>query len=341
MSRVSVSDVELDVEREAPPVAAPTRSLPVGPLKVAALAVLLLSLGLGNEADPYRLSLLTTTLVFAIAAVGLYYAYSVGGMFAFGQAAMMGLGAYTTTKMAPDLGFVAGVGGAILVTAVVSAVLATMLRKAQHMYFAVGTLAFAELAVVVFQNWDYLGGERAGNLFGIPGPELGGTELDLFQTYLLVAAITVVVIAVCVAVNASPLRRNALAAKNNPMVAESAGVRINSSRVQIFVFASTLGGLAGALQAHTMGSIAPESYGVSVAIDLFLMVLLGGAGSLWGAMLGALFLTWLPEYLRPIQEYETVVYSVLLLATIVLLPKGILGGLSVVWKELVRRVRGK
>ena len=70
-------------------------------------------------------------------------------------------------------------------------------------------------------------------------------------------------------------------------------------------------------------------------------VLIGGSGTMWGALLGAFVLRWLPEFLRPVQQYETVVYSFLLLATIVLLPHGILGGVSRLFRKVVgRRVRG-
>lgn len=337
MSHVSVSEA-VPVQQVRSTRLGRTRPL-LGPFRVAALVAILVGLGLACAEDPYALSLLTTSLVHAIAVIGLYYAYSVGGMFAFCQASMMGLGAYISTKVTGSAGFPAGVGAAILVTAAVSFGLGMLLRRAQHMYFAVGTLAVAELAVILFHNWDFLAGDRGGNVFGIPGPSFGDHELDLAQSYWLVAGITVLVVVTGVAVNASPLRRNALAAKANPTVAEVAGVPIHASRVQILVLASVLGGLAGALQAHTLGSIAPESYGVGVAITLFLMLLLGGAGSIWGAMLGAFFLIWLPEYLRPVREYQTVIYSLLLLATIVLLPKGILGGISAVWKGLSRRVR--
>lgn len=312
-----------------------------GLLGVIGAAVILLILGMWAGDDAYNLSVLTASLVYGIAALGLYYAYSVGGMFAFGQAAMMGLGAYITAKVCESIGFVGGVLLAMVVTAGVGALLALVLRKAQHMYFAVGTLAFAELCVILFHHWDFLGGERSGNIYGIPAPGIGETELDMAGIYWLIAGITLAVVIVATLVNASPMRRSALAVKNNPTVAQANGIPVTATKVRILVFASVLGGLAGALHAHTMSSIAPESYGVGVAIDLFLMVLIGGPGTMWGALLGAFVLRWLPEFLRPIQQYETVAYSFLLLATIVLLPQGILGGVSRLFRKVVgRRVRG-
>ncbi|WP_395104170.1 branched-chain amino acid ABC transporter permease [Actinomadura sp. SCN-SB] len=286
-----------------------------------------------------RVAVLNTALIYAIAAVGLYFAYSVGGLFAFSQAAFMGIGAYTSAKVAGENGFLLGFVVGVAVAFLSAAVLGALLSRARHLYFAIGALAFAELMTLVLRNVTFFAGEEAGLVSGMDRPRLFGryfeTEGALFWLLLAVMCAVLVMGAL---IERSPLRRDALAAKENPEVARANGVRVRTIAVTIFAFGSALAGAAGSLQAHTLGFIAPETFGVGVAINLYLMILLGGLGSMWGAVVGAFFITWLPELLRPVKTYEDVVFSMLLLVTIVVLPQGIVGAASTLWDRLPKGV---
>jgi branched-chain amino acid transport system permease protein len=151
--------------------------------------------------------------------------------------------------------------------------------------------------------------------------------------------IMVVVMVLGVLVERSPMRRNALAAKEIPAVAQASGVPIYKVTIMLFGFGSALAGIAGSVDAHSIGAITPDAFNTGLAINLYLMILLGGLRSIWGAVVGAIFFVWLPELLRPVQSYTTVIYSFLLLFTIILLPDGIVGTLSKLARKVVARVK--
>ncbi|MGY1814668.1 branched-chain amino acid ABC transporter permease [Blastococcus sp. SYSU D00820] len=310
--------------------------------QVVVFTLVLVALGGMWSEDVYRLGVLTAALISAVAAVGLYFAYSLGGLFAFSQGAFMGIGAYVSAQVAAEAGFVVGFVSAVVVSFVVALLLGVVLRKARHLYFAVGAMAFAEIMVLLFRNWTPLSGEvESGALYGLEVPSVAGVEFFTGQeVFWFTLTVTVVVLLVCALVERSPARRNALATKQIPAVAESNGVPIYGVAIVLFGFGSALAGVAGSLTAHTIGSITPDAFTVGVAINLYLMILLGGLRSMWGAVVGAFFVIWLPELLRPVQEYQTVIFSLLLLATIVVLPQGIVGTLGDLTRKAVRRARG-
>ncbi len=312
-------------------------------LTIVGFALLVAVLGTKWSGDPYRLGVMVNSMIFAIAAIGLYFAYTLGGLFAFSQGAFMGIGAYTSARIAESNGFVAGFVGAVAVTLVLGIALGFLLRRAKHLYFAIGALAFAEVCVLLFRNWSvFTGGKGAGNLFGIDKPSIFGrgftSSTDVFW---FVLAATCVVLVIGAWIERSPVRRNGLATKEIDQVAHASGVPVYKVIIFLFGFGSALAGVAGSLSAHSIGSISPEAFAVGLSINLYLMILLGGLGSIWGAVAGAFFVTWLPELLRPVQEYTTVVFSTLLLATIVILPEGVVGSGGRLVRTGVKRVTGK
>jgi branched-chain amino acid transport system permease protein len=311
-------------------------------LHLGIFAVVMVVAGLIWKGDNYHLGLMTTSFIYAIAVIGLYFAYSLGGLFAFSQAGFMGVGAYTSARIASHHGFVLGFVAAIVVTFVVGIGLAFILRRARDLYFAVGALAFAELASLAFANWHTWTGVSSGQVYDIKPISLAGHNYTSGnQTYWFLAIVTGLVLLLSILVERSPLRREAIATKSIPMVARASGVPVVKVTVVLFAFGSALAGVAGSLQAHTLGALTPDTFAVGLAINLYLMLLLGGLRSIWGGVFGAIFYVWLPEFLRPVKEYETVIYSFLLLATIIVLPQGIAGSTVALTKKAVQRVKGR
>jgi branched-chain amino acid transport system permease protein len=289
--------------------------------------------------DDYHLGVMVTACTYAIAAIGLYFAYSLGGLFAFSQAAFMGLGAYMSAKVGDEHGFLSGFVSAIVVTFVVALAVGLILYRAKHLYFAVGALAVAELMGLGFANWTFLAGDTSGAVSGIVPIRIGArVYISASDQFWIVLGILVLVLLASILVERSPMRRNAIATKQVPLVAQASGVPVVRIAVFLFAYGSALAGIAGSVEAHSIGAITPDGFGVGLAIDLYLMLLLGGLRSLWGPVVGAMFYTWLPELLRPVQHYETVIYSFLLLVTIIVLPDGIVGTLSKGAREVIRRV---
>jgi branched-chain amino acid transport system permease protein len=290
--------------------------------------------------DEYHLGVMVTAFTYAIAAIGLYFAYSLGGLFAFSQAAFMGLGAYTSAKVGDEHNFLTGFVAAIIVSFLVALAVGLILYRAKHLYFAIGALAVAELMGLAFANWTFLAGDSSGAVSGIVPMQIGNRiYLAASDQFWIVLIILVLVLVASVLVERSPMRRNALASKEIPLVAQASGVPVVRIAVLLFAYGCALAGIAGSIEAHSIGAITPDAFGVGLAINLYLMLLLGGLGSLWGPVVGAMFYTWLPELLRPVRDYETVVYSFLLLITIIVLPHGIVGTTSRGAREVLRRAQ--
>lgn len=309
--------------------------------QVLIFAVIMMVVGLVWSGNGYRLGVMTTAFTYAIAAIGLYFAYSLGGLFAFSQAAFMGLGAYVSAKVGDAHGFLVGFVTAIVVSFIVALAVGFILRQARHLYFAVGALAVAELMGLAFANWKFLAGTQSGDVSGIVPPNVWGEDLfSAQQLFWFTLVVTCLVLLAGMLVERSPLRRNAVAAKQIPMVARASGVPVYRVTIMLFGFGCALAAIAGSLDAHSIGSITPDAFSVGLAINLYLMLLLGGLRSIWGAVVGALFFVWLPELLRPVQQYETVVNSFLLLLTIIVLPEGIVGTLSKLARKVVHRAQG-
>jgi branched-chain amino acid transport system permease protein len=128
--------------------------------------------------------------------------------------------------------------------------------------------------------------------------------------------------------------RELAAVRETPLVARTTGVRVGRLRLVMFVLGSATGGLSGALITGWQGFIGVDSFGLDLGIGLFLMVILGGVASHWGALAGAAFYVAVPELLSGLQQYMSIIYGALLLVVIMVFPSGLVG----VWRQLVRVV---
>ncbi len=284
----------------------------------------------------YHLSVANLTITYAIAAVGFYLLFGLSGQFAFSHAAFFGLGAYAFVWASRGVGFWLGLLAGTAITACVALVFAFAVRRASHFYFAIATLGLSEIALMVFREWRAftgLGGEVA-----VPHvPSIAGFRFDTeLRMYWFLLAALVVALSVIVLVERSPLRREAIAMRDHPEVASSLGVPILRVRLVTFVLGSSFAGVAGALFAADQGFISPESFGVALGMNIFLMVILGGLTNMWGAVLGAIFVVLMPEWLRTFAQYRELIFALLLIVTIVLLPEG-LTGIRQAYRRVIRR----
>lgn len=272
------------------------------------------------------LNLLDLWLAYSIAALGFYWIFALGGRFAFCQTFMMALGGYTTAWLdRHDVPFALAVLGAIALTAAAAAVIGMLLWRAEHLYFALGTLAVTEIGLVLFGRTNAFTGTN-GNVTGVGYPELSGTQLRTdADVFWLLAGVLAVLLLLAVFLDRSPVKRDLAAARELPMVARSAGVAVGRLRLGMFVLGSATGGLSGALITHWQGFIGVDSFGLQLGIGLFLMVILGGVTSHWGVLAGAGFFVAIPELLTGMSQYMPIVYGALLLVTILAFPGGLAG----------------
>jgi branched-chain amino acid transport system permease protein len=287
---------------------------------VAALVVPLL---ISSEANQYRANL---WLVYSMAALGFYWVFGLGGRFAFCQTFMMTVGGYTSAYVTAKLGagwFLFGLFSAMVVSAALAGVIGALTARAQDFYFAIATLAATEIGSVIFQKG---GGPLGpdGTVTSISIPQIGGTRiLSERGTFWLFLVILGLLLFVGALIERSPLRRLAIAARENGPVAATLGVPVVRLQLGLFMLGSAAGGLSGALIGHWNGVTEANSFGMELSIGIFLMLLLGGLRSMWGAIVGAAFYVGIPQLLHGLDKYESIVYGGLLLLVVILVPQGL------------------
>jgi branched-chain amino acid transport system permease protein len=277
------------------------------------------------RSDGLTTGLLTQWATLALAGTGFYLVYGMSGQFAFSQAAFMGIGAYTSAWASEHVGFVGGFVAAIVVAVVVGLAFSWLVRRSSEFYFAIATLALSYLALIVFREWEAFT-DRGGEVLGIPRPDLFGLDLtDDRQVLWLTLGVLFLGLVLTGLIERSPLRRAAIAFRDKHEVAATSGVPVTWIRYAFFALGSAFAAAAGSLSAHRIGFISPDSFSLQLGIDLFLVLLLGGIGSMWGACVGAAFVVYAPEQLRVVGQYQALIYGLLLVVVVLVLPKGLIG----------------
>jgi branched-chain amino acid transport system permease protein len=289
------------------------------------LAVLLAAPLVLASGDGYRIYLSQLMVVYAGAAVGLTILLGVARQFHLGQAAFMAVGAYAaaiiSARSGSSLPFEFGVSlavGGLLGLAVGVATL-----RLSGMYFGLATLAVVLGVQSLAANWTSLTNGPVG-FTGIPAVTLFGGQLSSDQTYLCVAVLLFLQGIVVFGLRRSTYWGALKLIGDRDYLASCIGIRVLQYRVWAFVIVSMVGACWGALYAHVVGFIDPTSFGLSLTVQLLMMVVLGGLGSFWGAIIGAIVLVEIPEWLASIRSDEQLVYGGILLVVVLVLPRGVL-----------------
>jgi branched-chain amino acid transport system permease protein len=290
-------------------------------LAAALVALALVPLGLKN----YGIYLMTLWCVYVIAAMGLNLTVGYAGQISLGQAAFLGIGAYTAAilmKAGVTFWFVLPV--AALVCFVLGLALGFPALRVQHHYLAFATLGFNVLMYLVMRNEEWLTGGTFG-ISGIQRPSLFGFSLDGSLAYFYFTyASTIVLALVMWWVLRSPWGRAFAALRDNPIRAESLGVNITAYTLLAFAIGAAYAGIAGAYFASLVQFIEPAPFHLSASLMLLLMVIVGGAGRFFGPVLGAVIVILLPEWLRFMQNWYLAIFGFAIVALMVWLPGGLL-----------------
>jgi branched-chain amino acid transport system permease protein len=248
----------------------------------------------------YVLHILVLAMIYALLGISLEFLLGKTGLLSLAQAAFWGLGAYTSAIVSINhsasfaLSMVSSVAVAVLVSFVVSGVS----RQLVSDNFVVATFGFEVVVVSLFVNWDNLTGGPLG-LKDIPRPELFGFYFDRdIEFAILVFMVLVVVFALHVSISGSPFGRVLRGIREDEILCESLGKNVFAFKVKIFCLAAGIAACAGSLYAHYVSFIDPTSFTLSESVLIISVVIIGGADSIWGALIGALILTVLPEGLR-------------------------------------------
>ncbi|HJV36301.1 branched-chain amino acid ABC transporter permease [Geomonas sp.] len=283
---------------------------------------------------------LSNVLIFvgihSMLALGLNLLLGYAGQISLGQAAFFGLGAYGSGILTTHFGmnpWLAMVVVAVCVSVFAFAIGFPVLRLKGH-YLAMATLGVGVIANIAFNETVDLTGGPSG-LSGIPQLSIGSFTFDSdLKNYYLVWSFALIVILLSLNLVNSRFGRGLRAIHDSEVAARVMGVNARIMKVQVFTLSALISALAGSLYCHVMTFISPASFSFPVSVELLTMVVIGGLGSIYGSILGALLLTLLPEMLRAFQDFDIVVYGLLLISMTIYLPGGLVRGIP----ALIRRV---
>ena len=291
--------------------------------------------------DVYYLSELGLLLVYVVAGVGLMILTGYTGQVSFGHAAFLGIGAYShAILMSAGWPFVASLVATTSLCAAVGMLLGRSASKMHGFYLAVATLAFLIVVETVIGEWTSLTGGYAG--FAVPDLEVFGVPLlAAWQQYYLDLALALLVLYGAANLFRSPTGRSFLAVRDSELSARSLGINVGWVKVQSFGISAAITGLAGVLLAHHLTYLSPETFGVLESLKLLLMIVVGGLGSLPGAVFGAIFVSLLPvgiSLLRGVLPggiaeqpgLEPMLFGFIIVVFIIFEPEGINGR----WRKL-------
>ncbi len=264
--------------------------------------------------------------LYAIVAVGLNLLVGYAGKISFGHNAFMAMGAYTsailTTRFAwpPLAALLAGVVGIGLLAYAIGG---SILRVRGH-YLAMVTLALGQITIIVSTRWT----EVTGGLTGVPGVpdfQVAGVSFDKTRLYYLIWGVALGLFLLSFRVINSRFGRALRALGAHEQAAEALGVPVARCRVQIFVLSAVYAAVAGSLYAHFLNYANGTFFDLPVMVQLVAMLVVGGLGTRWGPMVGALLLTWTSQSLGRYADYSLLIFGVLYGATLLFFPRGICG----------------
>lgn len=318
------------------PETSPESRWPTGFAPVAIVVALALLAVPHVVANTFQLRVVMLFLIYALVALGLNILVGLAGLVSLGQAGIYALGAYAAAILAKTcgLGFAPAVLIAVGLTAACGVALAYPTVRVRGVYLAVITIAFGLIVQNVAIEWREVTGGTLG-ISNVPRVELGFGPLTTNGLYYLFAAITFAAFLIHYGVMASRYGRAMRAVAQSETAAKALGIDPTTKRVIAFVISAAYAGLAGALYAYLNRYVNPDTFAFGDSVRFLLMVILGGAGTVLGPLLGAGVLTWLPNLFQNLGKWQLFAYGALLAFVMFVMPLGIAGTVRH-WAELWR-----
>lgn len=317
-------------------------------LAVLAIIILVVPAFLTN---PFQYDMVTLVLIYATTAVGLNLLVGYAGQISLGHAGFFGMGAYFSAVMTsrfdwspiPTL-----LLGAALV-GLMAYVIGRPILRLKGYYLGMATLALGFIIFIILNNESWLTGGPDG--MSVPSMSLFGLELSTFQDYSVLGFQVsgslawywlmgaVLILGVWIAQNLidSPIGRALRSVHGSEVAARVVGVDTPKYKNLVFVISAIYASVMGSFYAHFQGFITPESAGFMESIILVTMVVLGGMGSTLGVILGAALLTLLPQLLADLHEYEMMMFGLILMLTMIFMPKGLLPTTQAMIRKWMRK----
>ena len=258
------------------------------------------------------------------------------GLFSFGHAGFMAIGAYTAATVTMKLNilpesmfwlhfYIALIAGGF-VSMIVSLIIGRLTLNLKGDYFCIATLGFGEAIRLVLDNVQYFGGAR-----GLPNIPTQGTT-----TLANVIIINVIAITVLVLIIRSRHGRNMVAIREEELAAQTIGIDVFKYKLTSFAISAFYAGISGGLMAHYFGYIQPIMFKMVKSTEMTIIVIFGGLGSVSGSVVGTVLLTFLPELLRSFANWRLVLYGAAVIIIMISRPQGLMGGKEFSIKRIIR-----
>ena len=284
----------------------------------------------------YWLAQLTFVLIYGIVGLGLMLLAGFTGLFSLGHAAFLGVGAYTQGYLTSHgVPFPLALACAAALSAAVGVVVGLPALRVKGIYLGIATLSFGFIVEEVFARWESVTGGNSG--MHLKPPQLFGWSLGSGEAfYFLCLVIAVFSTLAILNLLRSPTGRAFVAIRDSEISAQSMGIHLARYKTLSFALSAALAGIGGALYAHKLSFISPDQFNILQSVDLLLMVVIGGLGSVHGAFLGAIFLISMPQLISLTKDYlppvigqapglQSVVYGAVLIGFVLFEPLGLYG----------------
>lgn len=274
----------------------------------------------------YTLYILSLAGVYVIATVGLNLLTGYAGQISIGHAGFLGIGAYAAALLLsragipfwlglPITGFITGLAGLILLIPAL---------RLSAIYLAIATLGFGAAVSEILPRWPALTGGHQG--MRVPKLSFFGLSLTTDTSlYFLVLAVTLIMILIARNIIRSRLGRAFISIRDHEAAAQALGISLPRYKAYAFFISAVYTGIAGGLYAYVVGYISPGEFDLAKSIYIFSMMALGGIASIPGSVLGALFLTFLPQWLSGFRGLQQFIYGAALVMVVLFMPYGIWG----------------
>jgi branched-chain amino acid transport system permease protein len=274
---------------------------------------------------PYDRHVLVLGVLNSVFALSVNFTLGYVGQPNFGQALFFGLGAYTSAILTLRYGvsFVTSVAAAALVATVAGIAFGPVALRLRGAYFCMVTIALTQAFMLVSQNLVDLTGGPMG-LPGIPRGEILGLRLEGYNFWLLALLVLAVTLLATWRFQHSVVGRAWIGMRESETLARSVGIDTYSYAVLAYVIGAFFAGVAGGLHAHYTSLVDPNVFGFSWSSLAVVATVLGGGGTVWGPVCGAMAITLLPEYLRLAEMWRLPIFGLFLIAVVVGMPEGLI-----------------
>lgn len=251
------------------------------------------------------------------------------GLFSFGHAGFMAVGAYVSAILTLKFGvpFILAVLIGGFAAMLLSFLIGYFTLNLKGDYFTIATLGFGEAVRLILDNLEFTGGAR-----GMPG-------IPAHTTLLNVIVINILGITALALFIKSRHGRNMIAIREEELASQAIGINVFKYKMISLAISALYAGIGGALWAHYLSFLQPIMFQLTKSTEMTIMVIFGGLGSITGSVVGTFLLTFLPEWLRDFSQWRLVLYGAAVIIIMITRPKGMMGGVEIT--DLFRRIRRK